>query len=309
MNPFEITILGNNSAIPANGRHPSAQFLNILNQSILIDCGEGTQIRLREVEKANLFHLSHIFISHLHGDHFLGIVGLLSTLSLMRRTKELHIYAHKQLKEIIDFTISVMGNAHINYPIVYHDLPEHGTEWICQTEQFKVKAFQLEHRIACCGFYFEEIFSQKKVRVKKLEEYRIPKTKWNSIQKGMDYETESGEIIKNEELTLPNPKPRSYAYCSDTIFTHSFISEIRGCDTVYIESTYTKQEEALASDRYHCTAEQAAMIAQKADVGRLLLGHFSSRYKNLEVFEQEAKAVFDNSELALEGKSFTIELW
>ncbi len=309
MTPFEITILGNNSAIPANGRHPSAQFLNIRNQSILVDCGEGTQIRLREVDKANIFHLSHIFISHLHGDHFLGLVGLLSTLSLMRREKELHIYAHSRLKELIDLNVSIMGHGNINYPLVFHDLPEYGSELICDTEQFKVTAFQLEHRIPCCGFRFEEVFNQKKVKLQQLESYQIPKTSWKSIQKGADYTLPSGEIISNDKLTLPNPKPRSYAYCADTIFTRSFLQEIKACDTAYIESTYTNKEADLASDRFHCTAQQAAQLAKEAEVGRLLLGHFSSRYSNLDVFQEEARDIFKQTELALEGKTFSIELW
>ncbi len=309
MIPFEITILGNNSAIPANGRHPSAQFLNIRNQSILVDCGEGTQIRLREVDKANLFHLSHIFISHLHGDHYLGIVGLLSTLNLMRREKPLHLYAHKRLKDIIDLSVDVMGHGHFNYPLVFHPLPVDGSEVICETKYFKVTAFQLEHRIACCGFRFEEVFQQKKVRVSQLEKYGIPKNEWNAIQKGQDYPLPNGQLIPNEELTLPNPKPRSYAYCADTVFTRQFLDVIRQVDTAYIESTYTSKEEQLASDRYHCTALQAATIAKEAQVGRLLLGHFSSRYKTLDVFEEEARTIFPKTEIAEEGKTFSIELW
>jgi len=305
---FSITILGNNSAIPRHGRHPSAQFLKIGNQSILVDCGEGTQKRLRDVPKTNLFQISHIFISHLHGDHYLGIVGLISSLGLMRKTKPLHIYAHEPLQEIFRMQIELMGHA-LPYEIIFHPLPLAGDALICDTAQFSVQTFQLDHRGPTCGFRFEEKISNKKINKEALEKYEVPIESWNDIQQGGDYTTKDNVTISNSELTLKGPKPRTYAYCSDTKYTETILPFIKGIDTVYIESTYTDKEEKLAAERFHCTARQAATLAKKAGVGRLLLGHFSSRYKKVDIYQKEAREVFSHSEIAEEGKTFQIELW
>ncbi len=308
MSEFSITILGNNSAIPCHGRHPSSQFLKVGNHSLLIDCGEGSQKRLRDVPKTNLFHISHIFISHLHGDHYLGIVGLLSSLGLMRREKPLHIYAHEPLQEIFRMQIEMMGHG-LPYEIIFHAHPLEGDALIVDLPQFSVQLFQLEHRGPTCGFRIEEKITNKKINKEAFEKYAIPMKFWNSIQRGEDYRTSENVLIPNEELTLKGPKPRTYAYCSDTIYTEDFLPYIQGIDTVYIESTYTDKEEKLAKERFHCTARQAATLAKKAGVGRLLIGHFSSRYKNLEIYLNQAREVFPNTEIAEEGKTFEIELW
>lgn len=308
MNEFSITILGNNSAIPCHGRHPSSQFLKVGGQSILIDCGEGTQKRLRDIPKASLFHISHIFISHLHGDHYLGIVGLISSLGLMQKTKPLHIYAHEPLQEIFRMQIEMMGHQ-LPYEIIFKPLPLEGDELICDTDRFSVHSFQLEHRGPTCGFRVEEKLTNRKINKEALQEYGIPMKFWNDIQRGKDYQTSDNVTIPNEELTISGPKPRSYAYCSDTRYTESILPFIDSLDTVYIETTYTDKEEKLAEERYHCTATQAATLAKKAGVGRLLIGHFSSRYKNLDIFLKEAKEVFPQTEIAEEGKTFEIELW
>lgn len=305
MTPFEITILGNNSAIPAHGRHPSAQFLSINHQSILVDCGEGTQIRLMEQENTSLFHISHIFISHIHGDHCLGVMGLMNTMGLLNRVKPLHVFAHASVIQMLKQQTEIM-HFRARFKIHYHVVPEQGSGLLVENQYFKVHFFQLQHRVACTGFRFTEKFGKKKIKIEQLKRYRIPQQEWNGIQCGANYTTPDGEVIPHEELTHAHPIPRSYAYCSDTVFTTNFLEDIKGVDMVYIESTYTNSEKQLASERFHCTAEQAATIAKQADVKQLLLGHFSSRYKHLDIFLSEAQPIFEQTQLAIEGKIISI---
>lgn len=305
--PFEITILGNNSAIPAHGRHPSAQLLNIHHHLLLVDCGEGTQIRFAE-QKAKAFKVEHIFITHLHGDHFYGLIGLLSSMGLLGRIKPLNIYAHPPLKGLIEALLAV-SNAQLGYEVRYHHLPETGSSVLLETRDFVVKCFQLEHRIPCCGFHFEERFPKQKINAEKLEKEGISKLLWGAIQRGEDLTLENGKEIISKEYILDGPKPRSYAYCTDTRFTTSFIENILGTDTIYVDSTYLTADSEKATQRYHCTSAQAAEIAKKANVGRLLLGHFSSKYRDLNPLLEEARAIFPNTELGEEGKVFEIELW
>ncbi|MBX2845835.1 MAG: ribonuclease Z [Saprospiraceae bacterium] len=305
--PFEITILGNNSAIPANGRFPSAQLLNIHDQLLLVDCGEGSQIRLAETKK-KAFRLEHIFITHLHGDHFFGIFGLLTSMSLLGRTKTLNIYCHAPLQKLLETTLEITKGG-INYPIEFHFLPETGSQVICTTAHFEVTAFQLTHRIPTCGFLFKERFPKRKINQDKLIEAGIPKVFWGDIQKEKDVLLDTGELVASKDYILPGPKPRTYAYCTDTQFTLDFVPVIEGADTIYVDSTYMSSDEQKAKDRYHCTAAQAATIAKTAGVGRLLLGHFSSKYRNLQPLLDEAKAVFKLTEIAHQGKTFSIESW
>lgn len=304
MSIFDVTILGNNSAIPAHGRHPSAQFLNIHRTYCLIDCGEGTQNRLREIDNAKLFQISHIFITHAHGDHYLGLMGLLNSLGLMRRSKPLHIFAHQCLKSVIDANHKAMGFTS-PYPIIFHILPEKGSGLLHENPFFKVHFFQLDHRIACTGFRFTEVIQQKKLNIKKLTELGIPNRDWGAIQKGNDY-SKNGQSFSNEELTLTQPRPRSYSYCSDTRYDERILEHIQDSSCAYIETTYTNKEKDLAYDRYHCTAEDAATMAKKAMIQQLLIGHFSSRYKNVRPFKQEARQIFPNTKIAEEGKTFSI---
>ncbi len=309
MTDFQITILGNNSAIPRYGRHPSAQYLKIGNTAILVDCGEGTQLRIEENQNTNLFAIEHIFISHLHGDHFFGLVGLLSTLGLLGRCRPLYLYAHPDLWSVIELQFKVMGLRAFQYPVHFQPLTYDGLEIICEEEGFTVASFPLVHRIPCCGFRFREIITKRKVNQQALLSYDIPKTSWSAIQKGADYTLPSGQIIPNEELVEQPPQPRTYVYASDTVYTESIVPYLERCDTAYIETTYIEQEKELAAQRYHCTAKQAASLAKQAKVGRLLIGHFSSRYKDLNLFLEESRSVFPQTEIAEEGKTFTIELW
>ncbi len=307
MLPFEITILGNNSAVPAFGRHPSSQLINIHHNYILVDCGEGTQMRLQEV-KAKTSKIEHIFITHLHGDHFFGLIGLLTSMNLLGRIKPLTVHAHAEVEEILNIQLK-HTKAEFSFPFAINPLPEEGTKVIYNDDFVEVTAFQLEHRISCCGFLFKEVFSKLKVNKAKLEELNIPNTEWSKIQAGEDYLFADGQIISNAVLVEEGPKPRTYAYCSDTRYIESFIPVIKGCDTVYIESTYANKDADKAFNRYHCTAEQAATIAKKAGVGRLLLGHFSSKYKDLSIMLEEATPIFENTEISEESKTYVIELW
>lgn len=304
MSIFDVTILGNNSAIPAHGRHPSAQFLNIHQNYILIDCGEGTQNRLREIDNAKLFQISHILITHAHGDHYLGLMGLLNSLGLMRRSKPLHLFLHSCLKDVIEANHKAMGFSP-PYPIYYHILPEKGSGLLYERQHFKIHFFQLDHRIACTGFRITEKIQQKKLNIPKLEELGIPNREWGAIQKGNDY-SKNGLSFSNEELTLAQPPARSYSYCSDTRYDEQILEHIQDSSCAYIETTYTNKEKDLAYDRYHCTAEDAAKMAKKANIQQLLIGHFSSRYKDVRPFEQEARQIFPNTKIADEGKTFSI---
>ena len=305
MNSFEVTVLGSNSALPAHGRHPSAQFLRINHQSILVDCGEGTQIRLREFEQTNIYHISHIFITHVHGDHSLGLMGLVNTMKLMNRQKPLHIYAHQRIIEIFRLQAEKM-NFQASFSICFIILPETGAGLLVQNPYFAVYFFQLDHRVPCTGFRFVETLGKKKINLEQLQRYKIPKEHWNAIQQGANYTLTDGTIIPHEELTHPHLPAKSYAYCSDTRYNENIIEHIANCDLAYIESTFTQSEQELATNRYHNTARDAATLAKKANVKRLLIGHFSSRYKQIERFKTEAEEVFKPTELAIEGQTFKI---
>lgn len=305
MYPFEVTILGSNSALPAHGRHPSAQFININHHSILVDCGEGTQIRLRENEKTNIYHISHIFISHIHGDHCLGLMGLVNTLKLLNREKPLFIFAHQRVIEMFRFQAEKM-NFRASFKIYFHIVPEIGSGQLYNHADFVVHFFQLNHRISCTGYKFSQKYGKKKVNIEQLEKYNIPKENWNAIQSGANFQLPDGRTISHEELTQAHPAAKTYAYCSDTRYTEQFLSDIQNTDLAYIESTFTGIEQELANQRYHCTSYDAAKIARNAGVKKLIIGHFTSRYKDVSIFQKEAKEIFDNTELALEGETFII---
>lgn len=301
---FEVTILGNNSALPAHGRHPSSQYITVGTDCFLIDCGEGTQLQIARSEK-KAFSISHIFISHLHGDHFYGLVALLSSLSLYRRQSPLHIYAPIGLQYLLDSYKKHSGLL-LNYVIYFHVIPEGASGFLCETKHATVHCFPLEHRIACSGFKITEKITKRKINIEAVQALQIPKIHWNNIQLGEDYALDSGEVIANENLTYKPREARSYCYCSDTRYNQSIHKAIMGATTAYIESTYTQQEKELATERYHCTAKDAAKIAREAGIKELLLGHFSSRYKSLSVFEDEARELFLNTHVSIEGKTYEI---
>jgi ribonuclease Z len=299
---FSITILGSNSAVPTHHRHPTAQVLQTLDHTFLIDCGEGTQMQMNAY-KIRRSKINHIFISHLHGDHYFGLVGLLTSLGLNQRTADLHIYSPKPLKEIIELQFSVSG-ANLPYSMHFHPLEREDA--IFEDEKIMVECFKVDHRIDCWGFLFREKRYPRKIDPAKAGPYNIPKTQYESLHEGKDYITPGGEVIKNERLTTAAQPPRSYAYCSDTRYYEPIIEKVKGVDLIYHESTYLDAEKNKAYSRFHSTAKQAAEIACKAGVKKLLLGHFSSMYETLDAFKTEAEEVFENVEIAEEGTCYFI---
>jgi ribonuclease Z len=299
---MQLTILGCHSATPRANAHPTAQILDINGELMLIDCGEGTQVQLRK-QKVKFSRLSHIFISHLHGDHYFGLIGLLSTFSLLSRTAELHIHAPKGLEEIIKLQLKA-SHAYTSYPLIFHTLASSKSEMILDNEKLTVETIPLDHRIYTNGFLFKAKAGDRKLLIDKVLDLNIDKAYYKSIVKGKDVETKDGELINNKDITEdPKPAP-SYAFCSDTAFKPTIVPQITGVSLLYHESTFLEEQEHLCNKTKHSTAKQAGIIAQKAQVHKLILGHFSARYKDLSLFEKEAKVVFDHAENAETGKIF-----
>ncbi len=290
---FELTILGCNSALPTAYRYQTAQVLNVSERFFLIDCGEATQIQLRRFKVA-WQKIHHIFISHLHGDHFIGLPGLLSSMALMGRTKPLHIYGQAPLKEYLDYHTKLFGGR-MEFSIVFHlNNPEKPT-LIFEDKVIEVYAFPLSHGIPTSGFLFREKPRLANLRREKLEEYKVPVREMQFIRKGADFTTETGEIIPNSELVNLAPSPRTYAFCSDTRYDERLIPIVKNVNLLYHEATFAEQEKELAKKRFHSTAKQAATIAAKAEVGKLLIGHYSARYPDKTILEEQARAVFPNT--------------
>lgn len=303
--PFELTILGCSSATPTSKRNPTAQVLNVCDRLFLIDCGEATQIQLRRY-KIKFQKINHIFISHLHGDHYFGLIGLLSSMHLLGRTKELHLYAPAELKEIIDLQHKY-SYTQLNYEIIFHPLQFEKSELLFEDEKVSVETIILNHRINCCGFLFKEKPHPRNIIPEKIKEYKIPTVEIPKIKNGSDYNTEEGKKIKNAELTIEGFPQRSYAYCSDTCYYEPIIEKIRGVDLLYHEATFMQDMAARAKETFHTTTIQAGTIAQKAAVKKLIIGHFSARYKDAEPLLIETKTVFENTVLAAEGERYTLE--
>ena len=299
---FGVTILGNNSALPAYDRHPTAQVVTLNDQLFLIDCGEGTQIQMARY-KIRRSKIHHIFISHLHGDHYFGLIGLVTSMGLLGREQELHLYGPAQLEEIIQLQLKVADTT-LPFPLIFHKLEKEGL--IVDTPKFQVECFATQHRIPCWGFVIREKKKPRKIDKEKVLASGIPAVYYERLKNGDDYETKEGTLIKNETVTIPNKTPRSYAFCADTIYDETICAKVRQVSLLYHESTYLKDLAERARSRYHSTTEQAASIAQKAAAERLLIGHFSSKYENLHEFLDEAKAVFEKTELAIEGVTYVI---
>lgn len=301
---FEITILGNNSAIHAHGRHPTSQVLNIHDKLYLIDCGEGTQMQM-SYYKIKKSRIDHIFISHLHGDHFFGLIGLLTSYHLLRRANPLHIYGPKGLDEIINIQLSFSETKPV-YEMIFHEVNCKEPEVIYETPELTVTTFPVMHRIPTAGFLFQERNELRKVLIEKVNEYNIPHTYIGELKKGKDY-SDNGEIVANDLVTTAPAPPRGYAFCADTLYTESIVRYIKGYDLVYHEATFMEDSAERAKITFHSTAKQAGTIAKKAGIKRLLIGHFSAKYENLLPLLNEAREIFQNTELALEGKRFEIE--
>ena len=297
-----LTILGNNSAIPAFDRNPTAQVLQTLEESYLIDCGEGTQMQMMRY-KIRRSKISHIFISHLHGDHYFGLIGLLTSMSLLGRTQDIYLHAPAALEEIINLQLKV-SDTHLSYPLHFRELKTEGI--IVDDKKLTVECFKTQHRIECWGFLFRQKKNPRKLDAARAKTYEIPAAFYEKLQRGEDYVTKKGTIIPNEEVTTAAPNAKAYAYCADTIYDESLIEKIKGVDLLYHEATYLKDLAERAAARFHSTTVQAAAIAQKAGVKKLLIGHFSSKYETLDEFLTEAVEVFECTELALEGVCYTI---
>lgn len=286
--------------MPTHDRHPTAQVIQTLDHTFLIDCGEGTQMQMNRY-KIRRSKINHIFISHLHGDHYFGLIGLLTSLGLNHRIQELHIYSPQPLKEIIDLQLAVAG-ANLPYPLHFHDLQSE--EIIFEDKKISVECFRVKHRIECWGFLFREKKNLRKLDIKIVRSYNIPPSFYESLHEGRDFITEADEVIKNEILTTPTVPPKAYAYCADTTYFESIAEKVKGVDLLYHESTYLNILEEKAARRFHSTAKQAAMVAKSAGAKKLLLGHFSSMYETLDEFKIEACEVFENSEVAEEGTCY-----
>lgn len=299
---MKLTILGCYSATPRAFTNPTSQVLDIKNHIFLIDCGEGTQVQLRR-QKIKFARIKHIFISHLHGDHFFGLPGLISTFRLLGREAELHIYGPKGIKEATTLMLKV-GSAWTNYPLIFHELASNKSELIFSDYSAEVYTIPLKHRIYANGFLFKEKPAQRKLNVDAAAKYGIDKCYYQNIKNGKDVILESGEIIPNSELTFDPAKPKSYAFCSDTSFNTAIVPIVSNVDVLYHESTFLDQHENLAEVTGHSTAKQAAIIAKQANAKKLLLGHYSTRYDSIGVFKEEASQIFGNVELADDGKVF-----
>jgi ribonuclease Z len=302
---FEVYILGSSSATPIYQRHPTAQILNIHEKLFLVDCGEGTLIQLNRYH-IRFHRINHIFISHLHGDHYLGLMGLLSTMHLQGRSDDMHLYCQPELKEMVDIQL-LHSQTHLRYNIVYHFLDAKHPEKIYEDDDLEVHTIILSHRIPCTGFLFREKPKLRKLIREQLLHFNIPVSAYSSLKNGKDYEDEKGRIIPNVELTTDPRIPRSYAFCSDTIYDETLVPTLKHIDLLYHESTFLSDKADRAKETFHSTAAQAANIAKLAEVKRLIIGHFSARYKNLYPLLEEARGVFENTTLAVEGDRFIIE--
>lgn len=300
---MNVTILGNNSALPAYGRHPTAQVLEMHGEMILIDCGEATQIQMQRYG-IRWRKLNHILISHLHGDHYFGLFGLLNSMSLQGRTTPLHLHAPAPLKGILDIITHVADNG-LAYPLHFHALPE-GAGVVADNAMFTITCFPVVHRIPCHGFLIEKKSTGRKLLIDKCEEYAIPQAFFNQLKQGDDYTAPDGTVVPNAQVTGEPVSPKKYAYCADTLFTDSYLPYIQGADTMYHESTYLHEYAEKAALRFHSTAAQAAQMANMANVKQLLIGHFSSKYKDLDAFAAEASAIFPNVFLSVEGESYEV---
>jgi len=303
---FDIQILGSNSAAPAHGRHHTAQSVRIQNQQFLVDCGEGTQLQMKEFDvKKN--RLDAIFISHLHGDHYLGLMGLLSTMHLNGRKQSLDLYGPIGLADIITIQLKY-SNTRLNYLLNFHELSGAESELIMENEQLTVHTIPLNHRIQCNGFLFREKPKARKMIKEKLMAANLSVAHINKLKMGVDVLNEEGKVMYAvKDFTLPAKRSRSYAYCSDTRYDESIIPIIKGVDLLYHEATFLHDMLERAKQTHHTTCKEAGIMAKKAEVGQLILGHFSNRYKVLSPLLEEAKKEFKDSLLGEEGLIFSVE--
>ncbi|MDG2059757.1 MAG: ribonuclease Z [Flavobacteriales bacterium] len=296
---YKLTILGCSSAIPTVDKNPTAQLLNANERFFLIDCAEGTQVQLRKY-KIKFQKISRIFISHLHGDHYFGLIGLLSSMHLLGRDKELHIYAHPELKKIIDIQLDT-ASTELCYPLFFHTITPDIDEVLFEDKKIKISTFPLNHGIDCNGFLFEEKLAPRKLLSEKVQEYNIPIDKLKEIKQGSDFTTTDGIRIDNIEITKENRIPDSYAFCSDTKYHEEIVDKIKNVTLLYHETTFMQDRSERANETNHSTTIDAANIANLSSVKNLLIGHFSQRYQDKGLLLNEVRSIFDKSIVASEG--------
>lgn len=301
---MKLTILGCYSATPRISAHTTSQVLESRGHTFLIDCGEGTQMELRK-HKVKFNQIKHIFISHLHGDHCFGLIGLISTFRLLNREAELHIYGPKGIKDLIMLQLK-LSKSWIDFKLVFHELTSLGSELIFEDDKIAIKTIPLDHRVYTNGFLFKEKAFDRKLLVDKAEEKHIDVAYYRKLKQGADVLNTKGELISNADVTIEGVPSKSYAFCSDTAYREDIVPTINNADVLYHESTFLEAHASLCAKTKHSTAKQAAEIAKKANVGTLILGHYSSRYNTLDDFKTEAQTVFDRVELAEDGKIFQI---
>ena len=304
MEPFRVHILGCGSALPTLHHNASAQVVEIRGKLFLVDCGEGTQVQLRR-SRLRFTKISAVFITHLHGDHCFGLIGMLSTFGLLGRTARLAIYAPAALEDMLKQQMQLFCHD-IDYEVDFHAVDTNQQQVIYEDRSLTVETIPLEHRMPCCGYLFREKPSLPHIRRDMIDFYQIPTSQINNIKAGADWTTPDGEVVKNERLVEPADPTRSYAYCSDTRYIPTLPSRIKGVSTLYHESTYGEDNLLMAQKYYHSTARQAAMVAREAGVGQLLLGHYSSRYEDEQVLLREAREVFENTHLTDENAVFDV---
>lgn len=299
MEKFEVHILGCGSALPTTRHQATSQVLNIREKLFMIDCGEGTQVQLRR-SRLRFSRLNHIFISHLHGDHCFGLIGLISTYAMLERTAQLHIHAHADLQKLLAPQLDYFCKG-MTFEVVFHPFNPGEQTVIYEDRSVSVETIPLRHRLPTCGFLFREKPTSRHIRREMIDFYQIPLCMINRIKSGEDYLLDDGTCIPCDRLTLPADPPRSYAYCSDTAYLPRIVDQVRGVDLLFHEATFASSEAVRARQTCHSTAEQAASIARDAQVKKLLIGHFSARYETEDVLLQEAKTVFPDTLLASEN--------
>ena len=301
-----LTILGCHSATPRVNAHPTSQYLEINSKHFLIDCGEGTQRQMRKFN-VGFSKINHIFISHLHGDHVFGLVGLISTFGLLNREKSLTIYGPKGIRQFIENQLHI-SQSHVKFELIFHELTSSKSELIFEDTKVEVWTIPLHHRIYTNGYLFKEKVKPRKLNMNVIKQFKeIEFCDYNNLKAGKDFVISSGKVLKNEQLTLDPPKPLSYAFCSDTCYKPTIVKIIANVSLLYHESTFLSDREDLAELTKHSTARQAAKIAKTANVEKLVLGHYSSRYSNTELFKKEAQEIFDAVELAEAGKKISVD--
>ena len=301
---MKLTILGCYAATPRTITNPTSQLLEIKNRMFLIDCGEGTQVQLRK-NKIKFSKINQVFISHLHGDHFFGLIGLISTFSLLGRTTDLHIYGPKGIKEIVILQLR-LSNSWTNYGLFFHELESNESVVVFEDDKVLVTTIPLKHRVYTNGFLFQEKAGERKLNMDTVLNYEIDSCYYQKIKNGKDITLEDGRVIPNTELTFDPIQPKSYAFCSDTVYHEAILPIIENVDVLYHESTFLESEQSLAERTLHSTAKEAARIALIANAKQLILGHYSTRYDSINLFKDEAQTVFSEVLLAEDGATFEL---